>query len=431
MIQLFAVLFLLKCIEGSIIASSNACATKNPFMNRLINSQVTVFTLPSVPANSTCSAEWGEHKTCCEAGSLIRYSIKDQKFTMNAAVNVTESMYLISRDIYNTVNMIQQLTSNNLPLGRMLTIYKASFFAPEVEGFRATHQTILHNSADLESKAQTCWKYITQLRANSLCSICSGRSQVFFKENKVAIKIDTCHDMMTHCWNHFDVLVRYIKGVSILIDSLLDEIVNGQQKFYTLLTDNIRNVSKIATMLKENPLVNTMHQYYTATDTDYKRECLKNFCEDLTNLFWPALVVKIQPLMHQLELSSGFTYHIAKFHLNELASNESSLPEASKVLVRQVRDQVTKPLPSTSKHAVAYQTHYDSTLLLLQQQIRSNNPTLRLLATVQPLPDSSMFKGDVAVVISSGPQHSSTTVSSNYPPQGQATVDISKLLIVG
>ena len=98
MIQIAAVLFLLKCIEGSTLVSANTCANKNAFMSRLIGGKVTVFALPSGLSNSTCRTEWGEHKTCCEVGSLVRYSLKDLRVTMNAAVNVTESMYLISRD---------------------------------------------------------------------------------------------------------------------------------------------------------------------------------------------------------------------------------------------------------------------------------------------------------------------------------------------
>ena len=434
MIQIFAVLFLLKCFKGSVIAPASACASKNAFMSRLISSEVAVFALPAVPANSTCSVEWGVHKTCCDVGSLVRYSIKDQKVTMNAAVNVTESMYLISRDIFNTVNMIQQLSNNNLPLGKFLTVYRASYFALELEAFRSTHQTVLNNFADLESKSQHCWKYIARLRASSLCSICSGRSQVFFKEDKASITIGTCHDVMTRCWSHFEVLVRFIKGVSILIDSLHNEIVNGQQKFPTMLTENIQNVSKIATMLKEIHLVHIMHEYFTVTDKDYKRECLRKSCEKLTNLFWPVLVLKIRPLMQQLELSSGFTYHIAKFHLNELASNEGSLPEASKQLARQLRNQVTKTLSPTNRHDAAYQVHYDTTLLLLQEQMRSNNPKLRLLTIVDSLvslPGTSPFEGDVTVLppIPTGNYFSPETISPNLQSPEQIAMDLSREFI--
>lgn len=89
------------------------------------------------------------------------------------------------------------------------------------------------------------------MRANSLCGICSGRSQAFFKQDKILVKEDTCGEVMTHCGKHFSLVVRFIKRVSMLIDSLHEEILNEKKEFSDLVLDNIRNVSRLSRSLKK------------------------------------------------------------------------------------------------------------------------------------------------------------------------------------
>ena len=429
MIGVFAILLLLKNILSKAAEPASKCTNKNVFMSRLVDSQVTVFDHPKASTSASCSTEWGAYKTCCDIGSLVQYSSKDQKHIMNAVKNVTESMYLISRDIDNTIKLIKDLSKEGLPLNKLLTIYEASYLSEDQDKFRLTQHNVLTNFPQVSSNSEQCWQHITQMRAVSLCGICSGRSQAFFKKDKITVTVDTCSEVMTHCSAHFGVLVKFIKRVSLLIDSLHKEIVNGPHKFSGLILENIRNVSIISNQLKNNRLVHTIHEYFIAIDANHKRECLITVCEKLTNLFSPVLVQRIRPLMAQLEMSTGITYQIAKLHLNELISNRKMFPKVDTAVAIKLKNQYSNTPSSTDPLDLLYSTHLETSRLLVQSHMKSNNSKLRML-TASNYPDfanliqASQFQGDVNVQIAPAMTFSSVSTSPNSLSAGSVALDL-------
>lgn len=60
----------------------------------------------------------------------------------------------------------------------------------------------IHNELSLASKE--CWTKMSQIRGSALCSVCSGRSHVFFKNGKALIDYKTCTSVIGQCTPFFD-----------------------------------------------------------------------------------------------------------------------------------------------------------------------------------------------------------------------------------
>lgn len=66
---------------------------------------------------------------------------------------------------------------------------------------------------NFEKDSASCWNYMKVVRGSALCSICSGRSEVFFKENKALISLDTCLKAVGSCEGFFLTLVDLAKAL--------------------------------------------------------------------------------------------------------------------------------------------------------------------------------------------------------------------------
>ena len=77
--------------------------------------------------------------------------------------------------------------------------------------------SLLVGSADTYNRIDTCWRDMSRVRSNSLCSICSGRSEVFFSKDRAVIKGETCHRLMDSCHRFFLVVIHLVSGIDTLI----------------------------------------------------------------------------------------------------------------------------------------------------------------------------------------------------------------------
>lgn len=60
---------------------------------------------------------------------------------------------------------------------------------------------------NFEGDSITCWNYMKAVRGSALCSICSGRSEIFFKDDKALISMDTCLQAVNSCEGFFMTLI--------------------------------------------------------------------------------------------------------------------------------------------------------------------------------------------------------------------------------
>ena len=55
---------------------------------------------------------------------------------------------------------------------------------------------------------QACWREMAKLRSSSVCTICSGRSEFFFRGQKSIISGDICNQIVQKCFSTFIILAR-------------------------------------------------------------------------------------------------------------------------------------------------------------------------------------------------------------------------------
>ena len=182
-------LFLL-ILASAVVASStptsgptpavNSCLSKNKFleeMNKGSQLTVTIFEEPKKDLKNTyCAAEWNKHGTCCDSIDLVNL-FNFEKDTIDGN----------SKALVNPVGLLHK----NLQTYKLL---------PEERQEKAVYLT-----GGFSKEANDCVKFINMLRGSALCSVCSGRSQVFFtpEKDKLLISPTTCSSTIEQCKQFF------------------------------------------------------------------------------------------------------------------------------------------------------------------------------------------------------------------------------------
>lgn len=116
---------------------------------------------------------------------------------------------------------------------------------------------------------QICWKQMSRIRSNSLCAICSGRSEVFFADKKNAQLLGSdCQPMIDSCLQSFEDIVKLIEGVDRFADKfiVLMKIANNPKD--SKLLANVKNLDEITEAIKKNKLHQAMKEFIEKRGTD-------------------------------------------------------------------------------------------------------------------------------------------------------------------
>lgn len=133
-------------------------------MTTAVPFKVQIFETPMSPSNAnSCGAEWTQHGSCCNEQDLARFiGLEERLITLN--------------DEFLT----EAVTKASVAIGK----------GQEFSNFK------LHSA--------NCWNHIKQVRSSALCSICSGRSELFFsRHGKAWITLETCVAGVESCLSFF------------------------------------------------------------------------------------------------------------------------------------------------------------------------------------------------------------------------------------
>lgn len=150
-----AILALLLALSVSaVIESSQTCLTKNGFLGQMKTDHphnVTIFEQVQSGPFQSCRSEWNVHGSCCKASDLIR-------------MNEFET---------------EVINSNNKKLIEVVKLFRKLILVRK--GFNH-EEKVKAKTIYVEFKVATekCWSYMKKLRSSSFCSICSGRSEIYF-----------------------------------------------------------------------------------------------------------------------------------------------------------------------------------------------------------------------------------------------------------
>lgn len=191
----------------------------NPFTSSLVQGRVTILKKPLInSSNKYCVPEWNKFGTCCDSSSLVAM----QKSENNAIKTDSDylSQYLLTMTKF-TLQM-QTICLNPLAAKYYPVIARMTLNQKREVSFHIIHIFIRLVAQNPSRQATTCWTNTQKIRGSSLCSICSGRSNVFFNSNgKLNVDLNTCKTSIDSCGNFY----KTVKTILNILEELLPQIV--------------------------------------------------------------------------------------------------------------------------------------------------------------------------------------------------------------
>ena len=175
------------------ISSANAdfmdqkCLEKNDFLKDLEVPNLlkvpifnTTFLPPSGKSYDSCAAEWNTYGSCCNPLDLT-------------LLNFYEN--------YTIFHFSKKMSQQAVAFHKLVRDHKIT-----VEG----KDKYVHSKLSrFQSSMITCWDHITEVRSSALCSICSGRSNIFFPKNlkdKSLLNENTCIKTLKECEDYLSII---------------------------------------------------------------------------------------------------------------------------------------------------------------------------------------------------------------------------------
>lgn len=262
------------------VAASTLCLDKNPFMLQLKNKGVVLYSTALSSSTQTCSKEWLSHKTCCEHASLKTYAQKETsalgviiqrvKTELQSATNQLVDAQLEIINIRGTLNKIS------------LT---AAIHDNSITNFRNDVQYLINPNPKLSLNQELCLNKTAALRTNSLCSICSGRSEEFFSQGKALMSVVDCKDIIDACRIPWKFMMRLVESMATA-EKIMTRI---KAEFPDIpLTIDMQNVRKLEDWLDAHRIRQELNDCQSGAAKSCPFSSAKAICENLLSLQKPT-----------------------------------------------------------------------------------------------------------------------------------------------
>ena len=317
-LTILTVLIISTCIHTS-TSTPTKCRNKNPFLQSIKKPRRgtgPIFEVPEISNRSVCGTEWKEHGTCCEYSWLKKYAKDDRGNTTVYVKNLQKEVELsvLSLTIFRLqiVQMKEELRSTgSLGAFKNLSATDQNSHVQYLQKWDTMLSSLIRKVDKLEGNFEkqqlTCGKEIAKIRSNSLCSVCSGRSEIFFVSQKILPKIqngtkkrsrkrpfykkkavihpDTCKHFVSKCfdsWVSLTNILSTIKSVENFVGKIKAQYNLTHSYLYSgpllnKITDWINNAG-----IKSQ--VNKCKNRFDGCDT----ETLANLCESTLSLHKPT-----------------------------------------------------------------------------------------------------------------------------------------------
>lgn len=173
-------------------SASRSCANKNAYLQLLVSKgKIAALPDPIMQSNS-CGAEWSKYGTCCDVNSA-KSLVEKQNTALATEFKLIESEIISLNKKFNKLVDDSQNTKK-LALKLRLRIEKK-----KVRSYYRSASSLDQIAKNFESHHKTCQQRISAIRSNSICPICSGRSQVFFEGKNIRISENQCKSILVDC----------------------------------------------------------------------------------------------------------------------------------------------------------------------------------------------------------------------------------------
>lgn len=218
----------------------SACSSsRNPFL-ALIASEGVKINPKAVQNKESCVGEWNTYGNCCEVASLKKL-FEDKKKSMEEtaekfeeeARNLVESYNTAAKNTNDVIHKVEkpnqtrrllqtgwytQMKASGGLKSQLLSEVKKK--AADLGLFASKISELLPQLTRLRP---ACISQLTLIRSASLCDMCSGRSEDFFRDGKLMVKMSTCDAVLMSCHDYWKLLIEaldYMRSAQQVLDNL-------------------------------------------------------------------------------------------------------------------------------------------------------------------------------------------------------------------
>jgi hypothetical protein len=272
---------LLLLLVRSAHSVTDSCLEKNPFlkvMSTAVPVSVQVFPAVKTGEFEHCKYEWAKYGACCDQHDLAGFAqlegvlLKSNENALIKAFNEMRTAIERSGDMF-IVSPHENKQAESATKG--LKQYRGQY---SFENFK--------------EESNKCWKTMGETRSSALCSICSGRSQIFFKKGKILVPQETCQKVVEDCELFFLKLSTIIKRFPQVLESYKRMNVINDVEFleYEILQ------KELSSYCPPKELLDAFALYEESKSLDQRTDLkASNICSMILNIRKTPYIIEMNP----------------------------------------------------------------------------------------------------------------------------------------
>jgi hypothetical protein len=284
--------FAIRSVASSV---NRPCTNLNPHIEVLRAKKVAIYeNSTSETAPSPCQEEWSKFGTCCGLASVKEYVLRERE-EIQALIRIySTSMFNVSEILYKLESFAYQIYyTGYYPFGRFYNDYVMAFlvdrngkYKPLFDVIRNTQAFLFSPKSPYIAKTGNCMQLLMNVRTNSLCSVCSGRSNETFFDNstkKARLGTPHCKVILDECVIPFVYITNYtMSAFNVGFQSYSSgyELFMSDPSMQALLLA----YRQLAVDMHGLSLYNNLITYFSTQDPSTKLAVQKSLCDSLIRL---------------------------------------------------------------------------------------------------------------------------------------------------
>ena len=250
------VLAIIFSLALSIAAKSHApsCENKNPLLPALQGFGIQIFDDPEKEVIH-CAPEWTKYKTCCNATTAGQFLAKRSQSNFDLINTILQQLVSVKQQVQNYIST--KFTATDL--GTATSTDKA---------YLALSHLLNATTDKLHEDERTCLRTMNDISQRSLCDVCSGRSEKFFKDGKYLIHEPVCRRVLLSCGDSWKALVQISQAMSTFTN-----LVNDLSVVKTSALTLSRSISSYTNLIKLDGYFSQCGDFHTCPFAVVKPLC--------------------------------------------------------------------------------------------------------------------------------------------------------------
>jgi flagellar biogenesis protein FliO len=314
--------------DAKSVGTVSSCLNKNEFMAGLEQAKplaVKVFQSPVMTNIEHCHSEWGVKGTCCDQRDVVdAFKLESKLIDINRKALSKLYWELLSMIRSTTLSVIQSSSKKNAS-DKLVEILERDLK--------------IGTNQEFEHESDRCWGFMKQIRGFSWCSVCSGGSEVFFKNGKILISEETCDQAIDYCRGFFRHLSR--------VNSEFRRILSGYKNM-TMSTHQRERIGQLDKKLRAIRLPKKLLKLFSRlakqrNNTKKRLEAVR-ICQMIVNVRKTPFILAFNPEHVEALASASRDQIVRKYEesMNELDNEKKAAVEKIHKEFQQTLDKINE-----------------------------------------------------------------------------------------